>query len=147
MRANYTKRITNQTDRIRRIAAALPAGQRHALLNACGTIELNARRASYELPERDNRTLAAQSEQVAEQYNTAQRIIVALLSGRVVSQRNSEEFKTTAFHSRMADVRRILTRQHPELTLCSQYSATERTEAGRPYKLYWINTNQNMSQF
>ena len=41
----------------------------------------------------------------------------------------------------MADVRRILARQHPELTLCSQYSAVERTEAGRPFKVYWINTD------
>lgn len=136
--ANYPKRIAEQTGRIRKIADTLPAGMRNTLLNACGTIELNARRQAALPAEIDNRTDAQQSEQIAEQYNTARQILAAMLAGRVVSQRNSEEFKTTAFHSRIADVRKIIARQYPERTLCSRYTDTERTEAGRPYKLYWI---------
>ena len=88
-------------------------------------------------PEQDNRTPAQQSEQVAEQYNTAQRIVAALLAGRVLSQRNSQEFKTTAFHSRIADARRILARQGH--TLRSRYTTDAETIAGRPFKIYWLD--------
>ena len=137
--ANYPKRITDQTARIRRIANTLPAGKRNALLNACDGIELNARRSAARLPEVDNRTPAQQCEQVAEQYNTAQRIVAALLSGRIVSQQNSREFKTTAFHSRIADARRILARQG--ITLHSRFTISAETIGGRPFKLYWIQTD------
>lgn len=136
--ANYPNRIKAQTERIRKIASTLPAGQRNTLLNACGLIDLNARRYDA-APEIDNRTPAQQNDQIAEQYNTAQRIVAALLSGRTLSQRDSREFKTTAFHSRIADARRIIARQYPEATLCSRY--TGQTEAGRPYKLYWIENS------
>ena len=138
MHPNYSKRITEQTARIRRVAATLPIWQRHALLNACDGIELHARRQQQRIPETDNRTPAQQSEQVAEQYNTAQRIVAALLSGRTLSQRNSAEFKTTAFHSRIADARRILARQYPDRYLCSRFTTDAETIAGRPFKLYWL---------
>lgn len=144
MTANYPKRIATQTARIRRIAETLPPGQRNTLLNAAGLIDLNARRQERTLPpsgEVDNRTAAQQQEQIAEQYNTAQRILAALIAVRVVSQRDSDEFDTTAFHSRIADVRRILSRQYPQYTLCSRYTDVERTAAGRPFKLFWIESN------
>lgn len=99
---------------------------------------INRFRRLPSIPELDNRTASQKDEQVAAQYNTAQRILAALLAGRIVSQRNSAEFKTTAFHSRMADVRRILTRQYPDRTLCSRYTEDHLTEAGRPFKLYWL---------
>lgn len=86
----------------------------------------------------DNRTPAQQQEQVAEQYNTAQKIVAALLSGRVVSQRNSTEFKTTAFHSRIADARRILSRAYPDRILRSRFTTDAETIAGRPFKIYWL---------
>ena len=136
--ANYPKRITDETARVRKIAAGLPKAQRHALLNACGSIEMNARRQSKFPPEVDNRTPQEQNEQIAEQYNTAQKIVEALLAGRTVSQRNSAEFKTTAFHSRIADARKILYRDHFGYTLCSRYVKNDRTAAGRPYKEYWL---------
>lgn len=88
--------------------------------------------------ETDNRTPAQQQEQAEAQYNTAQKIVSALLSGRVLSQRNSAEFKTTAFHSRIADARRILSRSYPDRVLCSRYTQGYQTEAGRPFKIYWV---------
>lgn len=41
---NYPLRIKRETDRIRKVADALPKGQAHRLLNAAGRIDMNARR-------------------------------------------------------------------------------------------------------
>lgn len=131
---------------IRRAAAALPLGKRNQVLNRCNRIDLILRRVpagesglvgATSPAEADNRTDAQKAGQIADNYNTAQRIIAALISGRVLSQRNSAEFKTIVWHSRMHDVRRILARQYPQYTLCSRFS-DERTAAGKPFKLYWI---------
>ena len=121
---------------IREAANALPSGKRNQVLNRCNRIDLILRRT----PESDTRTPAQQVDQIVEQYNTAQRIIAALLSGRVLSQRDSKEFKTTAFHSRIADARRILARRYPEYILRSRYTDDQETIAGRAFKLYWIES-------
>ena len=121
---------------IRTAAAYLPAGKRNQVINRCNRIELILKRT----PEADTRTPAEQVDQIVEQYNTAQRIVAALLSGRVLSQRDSKEFKTTAFHSRIADARRILSRQYPQYILRSRYTDNQETIAGRPFKLYWLET-------
>ena len=60
-------------------------------------------------------------------------------NGRILSQRNSTEFKTTACHSRMADARRILSRQYPGKILRSRYTTDAETIAGRPFKIYWLD--------
>ena len=119
---------------IREAAAALPVGKRNQVLNRCDRIAIILRRT----PESDTRTPAQQIDQIVEQHNTARRIVAALLSGRTLSQRDSREFKTTAFHSRIADARRILSRAYPEYTLCSRFTTDAETIAGRPFKLYWL---------
>lgn len=88
----------------------------------------------------DNRTPAQQLEQIEAQQNTAQKIVAALLNGRILSQRNSAEFKTTAFHSRIADARRIISRSYPDRILRSRYTEDHQTEAGRPFKIYCLET-------
>ena len=120
---------------IREAAAALPLGKRNQVLNRCNRIDYLLRRIP--LGEVDNRTDADKVDQIVDNYNTAQRIIAALIAGRVLSQRNAAEFKTIVWHSRMHDVRRILARQYPQYVLCSRFT-DDRTAAGRPYKLYWI---------
>lgn len=135
---NYPNRADKELNAIRRHVAGLPKGVRHAILNRCDKLATLYRRQMAAFPEIDNRTPAQQAEQVAEQYNTAQRIVAALLSGRILSQRDSAEFKTTAFHSRIADARRILSRQHPGCILRSRYTEDHTTAAGRPFKLYWL---------
>ena len=119
---------------IRTAAAYLPAGKRNQVINRCNRIELILKRT----PEADTRTPAEQVDQIVANYNTAQRIVAALLSGRVLSQRDSKEFKTTAFHSRICDARRILARRYPEYVLRSRYTDNMETIAGRPFKLYWL---------
>ena len=136
---NFPNRADTELNHIREAVAGLPTALRHRILNRCDKLAVLYRRMPATAPEQDNRTPAQQSEQVAEQYNTAQRIVAALLAGRIVSQRDSREFKTTAFHSRMADARRILARQYPDRHLCSRFTEDHRTEAGRPFKLYWLD--------
>ena len=133
---NFPNRADVELNHIRTAVAGLPTALRHRILNRCDKLAVLYRRMPA-TPEQDNRTPAQQSEQVAEQYNTAQRIVAALLAGRTLSQRNSQEFKTTAFHSRIADARRILARQG--YTLRSRYTTDAETLAGRAFKLYWID--------
>lgn len=133
---NFPNRADVELNHIRTAVAGLPTALRHRILNRCDKLAVLYRRMPA-APEQDNRTPAQQSEQVAEQYNTAQRIVAALLSGRTLSQRNSQEFKTTAFHSRIADARRILARQG--YTLRSRYTTDAETLAGRPFKIYWLD--------
>jgi hypothetical protein len=137
MTPNYPNRAEIELAHIRTAVAGLPTALRHRILNRCDKLSVLYRRQHAELPEADDRTPRQQQEQVAGQYNTAQRIVAALLSGRTLSQRDSQEFKTTAFHSRIADARRILSRQG--YTLRSRYTTDAETLAGRAFKLYWID--------
>ena len=133
---NFPNRADVELNHIRTAVAGLPTDLRHRILNRCDKLAVLYRRMPA-APEQDNRTPAQQAEQVAGQYNTAQRIVAALLAGRTLSQRNSQEFKTTAFHSRIADARRILARQGH--TLRSRYTTDAETLAGRPFKIYWLD--------
>ena len=142
MTPNYPNRAEIELAHIRTAVAGLPTALRHRILNRCDKLSVLYRRQQAELPEADDRTPRQQQEQVAGQYNTAQRIVAALLSGRTLSQRGSQEFKTTAFHSRIADARRILSRQG--YTLRSRYTTDAGTLAGRAFKLYWIDNPQNI---
>ena len=142
MTPNYPNRADIELAHIRTAVAGLPTGLRHRILNRCDKLAVLYRRQQRDIPEADDRTPRQQQEQVAGQYNTAQRIVAALLSGRTLSQRDSQEFKTTAFHSRIADARRILSRQG--YTLRSRYTTDAETLAGRAFKLYWIDNPQNI---
>lgn len=139
MTPNYPNRAEIELAHIRTAVAGLPTALRHRILNRCDKLSVLYRRQQQSIPETDDRTPRQQQEQVAGQYNTAQRIVAALLSGRTLSQRDSQEFKTTAFHSRIADARRILSRQG--YTLRSRYTTDAETLAGRAFKLYWIDNN------
>ena len=137
MTPNYPNRAEIELAHIRTAVSGLPTALRHRILNRCDKLSVLYRRQQQSIPEADDRTPRQQQEQVAGQYNTAQRIVTALLSGRTLSQRDSQEFKTTAFHSRIADARRILSRQG--YTLRSRYTTDAETLAGRAFKLYWID--------
>lgn len=137
MTPNYPNRAEIELAHIRTAVSGLPVALRHRILNRCDKLSVLYRRQQQSIPETDDRTPRQQQEQVAGQYNTAQRIVAALLSGRTLSQRDSQEFKTTAFHSRIADARRILSRQG--YILRSRYTTDAETLAGRAFKLYWID--------
>ena len=128
MKANYTKRTTEQTDRIRKIAATLPLGQRHTLLNACGTIELHTRRQNY-LP-----TPSQQQEAIADRYNSTRAIVSALIAGRALSFRDAAEFHTSEFHTRIVEARHTIEDRFPEYAFRSTWA-----DDGR-YKIYWLET-------
>ena len=126
---NYPRRITEQTERIRRIAALLPAGQRNTLLNACGTIEMHARR--YDTSEHFP-TGMQQHDAIRDRALATRRIVAALLSGRTLSYRDAAEFRTSEFHTRIVDARHLIEDKYPEYRLESAWAADGR------YKLYWI---------
>ena len=130
---NYPNRIAEQTDRIRKIAATLPAWQKHTLLNACGMIELTSRRHQY-AP-----TNTEQHEAIKEQHDAVLDIVNALLSGRVLSYKNEGEFYTSQFHTAIVYARRKMEKAYPQYRFCSKWT----TDGGHPYKLYWIESTIN----
>jgi len=128
---NYPKRVAEQTARIRRIADTLPAGQRNALLNACGNIERHARKnIEYgNAPEP-----AAESAAVADRYNTNRRILAAMIAGRRVSYQDRNEFGTTEWHSRINEVKTLVAKQYPQYIFCDRWES----DGKHPYKTYWL---------
>ena len=125
---NYSKRITEQTARIRRVAATLPIWQRHALLNACDGIELQARRQQA-VPTPDQQHTA-----IKEQHDVVLQVVQALLARRVLSYKNEGEFYTFQFHTTIVYARRRIEKAYPQYIFCSRWTS----DGGHPYKLYWL---------
>ena len=134
MTPNYPNRIAEQTARIRKIAATLPAGQKHTLLNACGMIELNTRRHQY------TPTPAEQHDAIKGQHDASLDILRALLAGRVLSYKDGREFYTSQFHTAIVYARRKMEKTHPWCRFCSKWT----NDGGHPYKLYWIENPENI---
>ena len=126
MTANYPKRITEQTARIRKIAASLPVFQRHALLNACGRIEHTARRQNaYPSP-------MEQHDAIRDRALATKRIVAALLAGEVLSFHDGPRFGTSEFHTRIVDARRYIERHYPELVFAQEWAENHK------YMTYWV---------
>ena len=137
---NYDKRADEHLAIIRTIALSLPLGQRLRIQNHCDRLAVLYRKQQRHLeslPETDDRTDAQVAGQIAAERSTAERIVADILAGRVVSQRDSDYYKTTAFHSRIADARRLLFSRG--YVLRSLFTTDAVTPAGRPFKIYWID--------
>ncbi len=137
------KRITEELDGLRKLAAFLPAGKAHALLNKCDKITAYARKAQamvdapvmpVETPQTalyDART----DEDIAAQMRCKKAVFQALLGGRRIDLRNAAEFRVSQMHTTISQIRRDIARKHPDLTLCDEWL---RPEGTRPFKRYWI---------
>ena len=127
---NYPKRIAEQTDRIRRIAATLPPSQRHTLINAAEAIELHSRKAASNTPP----TNMELHDEIGDRYNTARRIVAALLDGETLSYLDAARFHTAEFHTRIVDAREIVARHYPGYTFRSEWRRGKNCN----YKIYWL---------
>ena len=133
-RINYNPaaRIAELTARIKRVAETLPTGQRNTLLNACGYIELHAKKQAEQgapLP-------SEESTAIADRYNANRRILAAMLAGRRVSYQDRAEFGTTEWHSRICEVKQMVARrpEYQHLAFCSCWGS----DGKHPFKIYWI---------
>ena len=125
---NTIKRTAEQTAIIRAIAETLPAGQKNRLLNVANKIDF--------ISKRTNTPPTAQQEQdaIVDRYQSAKKIVNALLSGRKVSFYDEEEFDTHQFHSRACDARKIIENQYPQY----QFHADWTYDKKHPYKTYYL---------
>lgn len=136
VQANFPKRIAEQTARIRKIADQLPVFQRHALLNACGSIEHATRRSikSGALPDPQE-----EHDAIAERCNTNRSILAAMMAGRHLSYLDRKEFKTTEWHTRINEVKTMVAKNYPQYTFCDRWES----DGHHPYKVYWLEMNVN----
>lgn len=129
MNADYPKRITRETARIRRVAESLPVYQRHALLNAVDRIELASRQQSTQHTPSGMET----HDEIVDRYASVRLIIAALLNGEAVSFHDAARFHTAEFHTRIVNAREKLRKMG--------YALQSEWRRGRNYnyKLYWLD--------
>ena len=141
------KRIAEELNGLRKLAAFLPSGKANALLNKCNRIgkyaskaqamvdapvgNLFAQHANYDARTRED--IAAQA-----QYKKA--VFLALCSGRKVSLKDAAEFHLSQMHTAIAQIRRDIAKSYPDMTLCDEWV---RPEGSRPFKRYWIVKKNN----
>lgn len=141
------KRITEELNGLRKLAAFLTSGKANALLNKCNRISkyaskaqamvdapvgnLFTRHASY-----DARTV----EDIAAQAKAKKAVFAAMMGGRKIDLRNAAEFRLSQMHTCIAQIRRDIKHQHPDLDLCDEWV---RPAGSRPFKRYWIVKKNN----
>lgn len=141
------KRIAEELDGLRKLAAFLPKGKVNSLQNKCAKIYSYARKAQAMVDSPVYRITASQSafydarteDDMVSQAKCQKAVFNALLGGRKIDLRNAAEFRVSQMHTTIAKIRRDIYRQHPELTLCDEWI---RPEGTRPYKRYWIIKNE-----
>lgn len=140
------KRIAEEVAGLRKLASFLPAGKANALLNKCNKIESYGRKAQaimdapvgslFPKPTRANYD-ARDNEDIAKTYAQRKKMWNALLSGRIISIENADEFgRTKAFASRISEIRTEIRVQCKPYILCDKW---EYPGDGRAkYKKYWL---------
>ena len=139
------KRIAEELDGLRKLAAFLPSGKANALLNKCARIGKYARKAQamvdapvgtlFPKPTRADYD-ARDNEDIASTYSQRKKMWSLLLAGKVISIENADQIKTRAFASRMSEIRSEIRDKKMPYVLCNKwvYPGGGRSK----YKKYWI---------
>lgn len=112
--------INDHISAIRNAALNLPNGKKNQVLNRCDRISVILKKEQQAIIDRDA---------------VHKQIVAALLTGRVLSYKNQDEFMTSQFHTAIVYARQIVERRFPEYTFRSKWVTGE----GHPYKIYWID--------
>lgn len=138
------KRITEELDGIRKLAALLPPGKANALINKCNKISGYARKAQgmvdapvgvlFPRPvhaDYDART----QEDMAAQAKCKEAVFQAMKAGRKISIDNSREFKVGEMHTVVCCIRKDIDRKDLPWIMCDEWV---RLAGRRPFKNYWL---------
>lgn len=139
------KRIMEEVEGLRKLAAYLPAGKANALNNKCGKIIKYAKKAQAMVdapegnlfPQPVNARYDARDE--VDMANTAKKrgaLFAALLEGRIMSLENANEIGTTAFATLMSQVRKDIEQRNLPYHLCDEWVYPG--EGRSKYKKYWL---------
>ena len=137
------KRIAEELDGLRKMAAFLPPGKALALRNKCDRISRYASKAQALVdspvgslfPAHTANYDARTNDDMAKQAEARKAVFLALCGGRKISLLDAAEFHTSQMHTTITKIRRDIERKHPDLELCDEWV---RLEGTRPFKSYWI---------
>lgn len=134
------KRINEELEGLRKIAAALPTKQRHALINHCGKLAGYAKKAQAIADAHlytpthagyDART----TDDLAAQAEAKKAVFEAMKAGRKVSLRDGREFHHSQMHTVICKIRQDIDRKDLPWEMCDEWV---RPEGTRPFKQYWL---------
>lgn len=136
------KRIAEELDGIKKLAAFLPAGKANALLNKCAKIGAYARKgqALIEAPQGSlfPREVHAgdinTNEDIAARY-VARRAIFEAMKTRKVSLEDAARFRVSQMHTQISCIRREIEDKGLPWVLCDE---EVRRPDRRGYKRYWL---------
>ena len=145
------KRITEELESIRKMAALLPPGKGKSLLNKCDKILLTARKAQAmaeapvgELFVRPTNAKydARDNDDFANLASQRKKIWQELLAGRKVSIELLDEWNEhMEFHSRIAEIRKDIEVKNLPYHLCDEWVYPG--EGRSKYKKYWLIAKEN----
>ena len=138
------KRIQEELEGIRKIAALLPSGKANALLNKCSKIGSYARKAQalVDSPQGclfPNETHAGDittNEDIAARYNAKKAVFEAMTRGRRVSLEDEEEFRTREMHTTICYIRKDIEAKNLPWVLCDREIRPDPSRRG--YKQWWL---------
>ena len=139
------KRIKEELEGLRKLAAFLPSGKANSLLNKCARISKYASKAQamvdapvgslFPKPHQEKFD-ARDNEDIAITYSQRKKMWSLLLSGKVISIENADQIKTRAFASRMSEIRAEIRAKKMPYVLCDKWEYPGGGKA--KYKKYWI---------
>lgn len=139
------KRIAEELEGIKKMAALLPPGKANALLNKCSKIGGYAKKAQAMVdapmgvlfPQPTHAAYDARTqEDMAAQYNVKKAVFEALKGGRKISLENSREFKTSEMHTTICLIRQDIRNKDLPWEMCDEWYRAE--DSRRPFKRYWL---------
>lgn len=139
------KRIAEELEGLRKLAAFLPSGKANSLLNKCARIGKYASKAQamvdapvgslFPKPHQEKFD-ARDNEDIASTYSQRKKMWSLLLAGKVISIEQADEINTRAFASRMSEIRSEIRDKNMPYILCDKWEYPGGGKA--KYKKYWI---------
>lgn len=122
----YDKRIDEAIRDIRGALGSLPAGERLYIENKLNRISSQVkkgiRRGAY-VPAEEPETAtgyAPTSQQIADRYEAKKAVFEAMLAGRKINFRDSQEFKVSEMHTTICNIRKDIATKNLPYILCDE---------------------------
>lgn len=143
------KRITEELEGIKKLAAFLPTGKAHALLNKCNNIGSYAKKAQAMVdapvgsifPPESRQPNPFTQEDVASLYECKKAVFQAMTGGRIISLENSREFKVAEMHTTICQIRKDIYRKKLPYILRDTWVVPG--GGRRPFKKYWLENTDS----
>lgn len=133
MKANYDKGIADILSDIRRSVEVLPNGQRNTAINRIERLSLLLKK-KVRRAELADAPAGPGPEQIAGQYEARKAIYSAMLQGRHITLKDSEEFRTSQMHTDICKIRKRIFDRNLPLVMRDKWVEKD----GRRFKEYWL---------